>query len=66
MPRKPHDDFETRRKEQDRQAKKDATRAERQLRRDERRDDDAPAPTDGDPSTQATNVESIAPTPSAP
>lgn len=37
MARKPNYDFEKRRKEQDRKAKKDAKRADRQLRRDEAR-----------------------------
>lgn len=39
MARKPNYDFEKRRKELDRKAKKDAKAAERQQRRDEKRDD---------------------------
>ena len=53
MARKPNYDFEKRRKELDRKAKKDAKRADRQQRRDERRPDDSitpsPAPDDGQP-----------------
>lgn len=53
MARKPNYDFEKRRKELDRKAKKDAKRADRQQRRDERRPDDSitplPAPEDGQP-----------------
>ena len=37
MARKPNYDFEKRKKEQDRKAKKDAKRAERQQRRDDRK-----------------------------
>jgi hypothetical protein len=44
MARKPNYDFEKRRKEQDRQARKDAKRADRQQRRDDRRAEDAPTP----------------------
>lgn len=40
MARKPNYDFEKRRKELDRKAKKDAKAAERQQRRDEQREDD--------------------------
>lgn len=47
MVRKPNYDFEKRRKEQDRKAKKDAKRAERELRRQEGRPDDAAAPEGG-------------------
>jgi hypothetical protein len=40
MARKPNYDFEKRKKEQERQAKKDAKRADRQQRRDDRRAED--------------------------
>ena len=43
MPPKRNYDFEKRRKEQDRKAKKDLKRAERQQRRNEQRVNEAPA-----------------------
>ena len=46
MARKPNYDFEKRRKEQERKAKKDAKRAERLERRDEASSEDAPVPAD--------------------
>ena len=61
MARKPNYDFEKRRKEQDRKAKKDAKLADRQRRRDERGTDEeggvpsepqadgAESPADGEP-----------------
>jgi len=42
MARKPNYDFDKRRKEMDRKARKDAKRADRQQRRDERQPEDAP------------------------
>ena len=44
MARKPNYDFEKRRKEQDRKARTDAKRADRQQRRDERQAEEAPTP----------------------
>jgi hypothetical protein len=44
MVRKPNYDFEKRRKELDRQAKKNAKRSDRQQRREERQADDPSAP----------------------
>jgi len=44
MARKPNYDFEKRRKEQDRMARTDAKRADRQKRRDERQAEEAPTP----------------------
>lgn len=43
MVRKPNYDFDKRRKEQDRKAKKDAKRADRQQRRDQGLAEDTPA-----------------------
>ena len=44
MARKPNYDFEKRRKEQDRMARTNAKRADRQQRRDERQAEEAPTP----------------------
>ncbi|HKH93212.1 MAG TPA: hypothetical protein VKA54_15510 [Gemmatimonadaceae bacterium] len=43
MARKPNYDFDKRRKEMDRKARKDAKRADKQQRREERQPEDAPA-----------------------
>ena len=44
MARKPNYDFEKRRKEQDRMARTNAKRADRQQRRDERQAEEPPTP----------------------
>lgn len=51
MARKPNYDFEKRRKEQDRKAKTDAKRLEREQRRDERRNESVPEGQETDGST---------------
>jgi hypothetical protein len=60
MARKPNYDFEKRRKELDRKAKKDAKRADRQQRRDERQSGDATAP--ASPTTDDEQSDTIPPT----
>ena len=52
MPKKPNYNFEKRRKELDRKAKKDAKRADRQ-QRNERRDENAPTQSDSTPDDAA-------------
>jgi hypothetical protein len=56
MARKPNYDFEKRRKEQDRMARTDAKRAERQQRRDQRQAEEAPAPTDPAPDEEQPGI----------
>lgn len=60
MVRKPNYDFDKRRKELDRKAKKEAKRSDRQQRRDERQADDPSAP---ESPALSDEQESVAPPP---
>jgi len=57
MARRPNYDFEKRRKEQDRLARTDAKRAERQQRRDERQAEEAPTPAGPAPDEEQSGIE---------
>jgi hypothetical protein len=56
MARKPNYDFEKRRKEQDRMARTDAKRADRQKRRDERQAEEAPTPASPAPDEEQSGI----------
>lgn len=56
MARRPNYDFEKRRKEQDRLARTDAKRADRQQRRDERQAEEAPTPAGPAPGEEQSGI----------
>jgi hypothetical protein len=56
MARRPNYDFEKRRKEQDRLARTDAKRADRQQRRDERQAQEPPTPARPAPDEEQSSV----------
>lgn len=56
MVRKPNYDFDKRRKELDRKARKEAKRAERQQRRDGGQQEDAPTPETSPPSVDQSGI----------
>ena len=56
MARRPNYDFEKRRKEQDRMARTEAKRAERQQRRDERQAEEAPPPPSPAPGEEQSGI----------